>query len=198
MSRVSMRAFWLGGAVAVGLSLAACADNEMKMHEQSLYTRLGGKPAITAVVDEFIGNVAADKRINAFFANADIPDLKGKLVDLICQGTGGPCTYAGKDMKAAQKAGRKEGDLSRWSRTWSPPGQIQGAGEGEGRAARHIGANEGRDRRGVSTLADRAGGATGRSPYDPTRPSHSSSLRVVSPSSFALAAFEPASAPTMT
>ena len=103
MRLFSVRAAWLGGAIVVGLSLAACADNEMKMHEQSLYTRLGGKPAITAVVDEFIGNVAVDKRINAFFANADIPGLKGKLVDLICQGTGGPCTYTGKDMKAAHE-----------------------------------------------------------------------------------------------
>jgi hypothetical protein len=56
-----MRAFWLSGAVAVGLSLAACADNEMKMHEQSLFTRLGGKPAITAVVDEFIATSPPDK-----------------------------------------------------------------------------------------------------------------------------------------
>ena len=48
MSRVSVRAIWLGGAVVVGLSLVACAEN--KMHRQSLYARLGGKPAITAVV----------------------------------------------------------------------------------------------------------------------------------------------------
>jgi hemoglobin len=27
--------------------------------------------------------------------------FKGKLVDQICQGSGGPCTYAGLDMKAA-------------------------------------------------------------------------------------------------
>ena len=37
----------------------------------SLYDRLGGKDAITAVVDDFVANVAADVRINAFFANAD-------------------------------------------------------------------------------------------------------------------------------
>ena len=111
MSRVSVRAIWLGGAVVVGLSLVACAEN--KTHGQSLYTRLGGKPAITAVVDEFVVNVAADKRINAFFANADIPGLKGKLVDLICQGSGGPCTYTGKDMKAAHEGmGVKEGDFN--------------------------------------------------------------------------------------
>ena len=86
------------------LLLAACQDMGMKpMAEKSLYDRLGGKGAITAVVDDFVGNVAADKRINGFFAKANIPRLKGNLVDQICQGTGGPCTYTGKDMKTAHK-----------------------------------------------------------------------------------------------
>ena len=67
--------------------------------EQPLYDRLGGKDAITAVVDDFVANVAADARINAFFANADLPGLKGKLVDQICEATGGPCKYTGKSMK---------------------------------------------------------------------------------------------------
>ncbi|HEX4597829.1 MAG TPA: hypothetical protein VH278_08595 [Burkholderiaceae bacterium] len=41
----------------------------------SLYDRLGGKPAITAVVDDFISNVASDPKINARFANANIAHL---------------------------------------------------------------------------------------------------------------------------
>ena len=68
---------------------------------KSLYDRLGGQDAITAVVDEFVANVAADTRINAMFANADIPGFKKKLVDQICQETGGPCKYTGKTMKDA-------------------------------------------------------------------------------------------------
>ena len=32
--------------------------------------------------------------------------MKGNLVDQICQGTGGPCTYTGKDMKTAHKGMR--------------------------------------------------------------------------------------------
>ena len=65
----------------------------------SLYDRLGGKDAITAVVDDFVANVAADARINSFFANTDIPAFKTKLVDQICEATGGPCKYTGKSMK---------------------------------------------------------------------------------------------------
>ena len=53
------------------------------------------------MVEDFVGNVAADARINAFFANADIPHLKQMLKDQICAATGGPCKYTGKDMKTA-------------------------------------------------------------------------------------------------
>ena len=70
-------------------------------HGPSLYKRLGGKAAIVAVVDDFVGNVAADGRINAFFAKANIPRLKRLLVEQICEGSGGPCTYSGRDMKTA-------------------------------------------------------------------------------------------------
>ncbi|GAB1722528.1 MAG: group 1 truncated hemoglobin [Nitrospira sp. CR1.1] len=66
---------------------------------KSLYERLGGKPAITAVVDQFVANVAADGRINSRFATTDIPKLKGHLIDQVCQATGGPCKYQGREMK---------------------------------------------------------------------------------------------------
>jgi hemoglobin len=69
--------------------------------KKTLYERLGGVDAIKAVVDDFVGNVAADKRINRYFAKADIIRLKRNLVDQICQGTGGPCVYRGRSMKEA-------------------------------------------------------------------------------------------------
>jgi hemoglobin len=69
--------------------------------EKPLYDRLGGKDAISAVVDEFVKNVTNDKRINAMFANADGAKLKTNLVDQICEASGGPCKYTGKNMKDA-------------------------------------------------------------------------------------------------
>lgn len=66
--------------------------------KKSLYERLGGRPAITAVVDEFVGRVAADKRINGRFFNTDIARLKGLLVEFVCSATGGPEKYEGRDM----------------------------------------------------------------------------------------------------
>ena len=68
----------------------------------TLYDRLGKRDAIALVVKDFVEQrVAKDNRINAFFANADIPGLEAKLIDQICQASGGPCTYTGKDMKTA-------------------------------------------------------------------------------------------------
>jgi len=74
-----------------------------KMADKSLYDRLGGKDAITAVVDDFVGRVAADNRINGFFAKANVPRLKMMLVDQICEASGGPCKYTGRDMKTAHR-----------------------------------------------------------------------------------------------
>jgi hemoglobin len=91
------------------LALAACGggkkdDNTTptgtgSAETKSLYDRLGKKDAIVAVVDDFIANVAADARINAFFTNTDIPKLKQLLVDQICEASGGPCKYTGRSMK---------------------------------------------------------------------------------------------------
>lgn len=65
----------------------------------TLYERLGGKDAITAVIDDFVARCAADERINGKFARTDIGRLKRMLVDQVCQATGGPCTYQGRDMR---------------------------------------------------------------------------------------------------
>jgi hemoglobin len=91
-------------ALLVGVSGAPVLGQAAK--EKSLYDRLGGKKAITAVVDEFVGRVAGDKRINAYFAAtasdpARLKKFKGSLVDQICEASGGPCKYKGKDMKTA-------------------------------------------------------------------------------------------------
>lgn len=65
----------------------------------SLYQRLGGLDAITAVVESFVTRCAGDVRINAKFARTDVPRLKRMLVDQVCEATGGPCTYTGRGMR---------------------------------------------------------------------------------------------------
>jgi hemoglobin len=92
-----MRSRIVLAALAIAVTQASAASG------QSLYERLGGQEAIVAVVDDFVGNVASDKRINGFFAKADASRVKEKLVEQICQASGGPCAYTGKDMKSVHK-----------------------------------------------------------------------------------------------
>lgn len=93
-------------AVAAALVLGNVAAATPK--EKSLYERLGGVKAITAVVDEFVARVGADSRINGFFAQtaadkARMARFKKNLVDQICQASGGPQKYKGKAMDIAHK-----------------------------------------------------------------------------------------------
>ena len=90
--------------VAVGLT--ACATMQEAPQPVSLYKQLGGREGIALIVDDFVANVVADDRINARFKALPVPavfKLKSNLADQICDATGGPCAYVGKDMKATHK-----------------------------------------------------------------------------------------------
>ena len=87
--------FFMLGAMAV-----TAQDTTTK---KSLYDRLGGLPAIKAVIDDYVARVAADDRVNKKFGKSDIPRVKLHLVEQVCAATGGPCTYTGLDMKKSHK-----------------------------------------------------------------------------------------------
>src|SRR5262249_30257713 len=70
----------------------------------TLYQRLGGYDALAAVTDDFIGRLVGDPQLKRFFEGFST-DSKGRIrqhiVDFLCQATGGPCKYTGRDMKTA-------------------------------------------------------------------------------------------------
>ncbi len=114
-----VRGLTLATALPLAVACSGGAKDEMPAMDSAaappaastLYDRLGGRDAIVAVVDSFVARVAGDSRINGFFAAtaadpARLAAFKSKLVDQICQASGGPCTYTGKDMKSAH-AGMK-------------------------------------------------------------------------------------------
>ena len=69
--------------------------------DKSLFDRLGGAPAITAVVDEFVNRTTTDPRIKFRFFNTDPVNLKKLLTEFVGQATGGAMTYTGRDMTTA-------------------------------------------------------------------------------------------------
>jgi hemoglobin len=82
------------------LLLTSCAAQGKRPIDPnaSLYERLGGLAAIEAVVEDFYANVASDERINGFFIGADAKLVNRLLSEQICQVSGGPCKYSGRDM----------------------------------------------------------------------------------------------------
>jgi hemoglobin len=80
--------------------LAAPAE-EVGTVDGSLYERLGGVDAITAVTRAAVDRQMKDDRINQKSARTNVDRLIKEFVDLICQATGGPCTYTGRDMAEA-------------------------------------------------------------------------------------------------
>lgn len=99
--------------LVLGLCLASVFSLSVLAQEKSLYDRLGGQTAISAVVDEFAGNVLKDERINKKFAKSDANRLVTNLKTFVCSATGGPCQYEGRDMKVSHKRmGVTEGEFN--------------------------------------------------------------------------------------
>lgn len=82
------------------LIAAACGDDSTTTDAgvntdaatQTLYAKLGGEAAITAVIEDFLGRATADVKINAFFLNAGVNGtrLKKCLIKQVSAATGAP------------------------------------------------------------------------------------------------------------
>ena len=92
--------------VAVNLGACASMGGDDASAAPSLYKRLGGREGITGVVNDFTATMAADPRVNERFKGMKpeaVEKFKSNLADQICDATGGPCSYLGKDMKTTHQ-----------------------------------------------------------------------------------------------
>ncbi len=94
--------------VCTAFAVAASAQ------EKTLCERLGGTPAVSAVVDSFAGRVLKDDRVNKKFAKSDANRLVTNLKGFVGQAAHCPgVKYKGKNMKNAHKnMGVTEGEFN--------------------------------------------------------------------------------------
>ena len=91
-------------ALMVGTVVSAEGE-ETAQTEASLYERLGGVYGIATVVDELIDRLEVNEILNANpaiqKAHTTVPSagLKFRLTAMVCQATGGPEVYHGRNMK---------------------------------------------------------------------------------------------------
>jgi hemoglobin len=92
-------------AMLLAVSQTAFAQGGTESKPQSLYDRLGGLAPISVVVSDFIDALVPDAVLNANPAidaartRVPAPYLKYHVTALVCQVTGGPCQYQGREMK---------------------------------------------------------------------------------------------------
>ena len=106
MSSPALRPTLALAALTLALTaLPTTAPAQAPAGQKSLYDRLGGAYPIAVVVDEFINRLLVNEVINAnpaiAAARTRVPaaGLKFHVSTLVCQVTGGPCTYTGRTMK---------------------------------------------------------------------------------------------------
>lgn len=86
------------------------------MSETTLYERLGGYDAISAVANDLLPRLQADSQLGRFWEHRGedgIDREKQLLIDFLCSNAGGPMFYTGRDMGTSHRGMRiSESDWS--------------------------------------------------------------------------------------
>ena len=89
-------------AAALLLLLSVPVLTKAEGNMKSLYERLGGYGAISAVVNDFAGKLFTDPEVGPFFKVMGTDTRKSfiqKNINLVCNVTGGPCKVISRDAK---------------------------------------------------------------------------------------------------
>jgi hemoglobin len=74
------------------------------MPDKSLYERLGGYDAVSAVANDLLPRLHGDPQLGRFWAHRGDDGVARELqllVDFLCSSAGGPVYYTGRDMKTS-------------------------------------------------------------------------------------------------
>ncbi len=94
------------GVLLTGVHVVIAQSSEAQ-EQPSLYDRLGGLMPLSVVVNDFMDAVVPDVFLNQNPAIAEArvrvptPYLKYQVTAMMCEVTGGPCVYNGRNMKDA-------------------------------------------------------------------------------------------------
>src|SRR3989449_9692125 len=81
----------------------------MTMSEKTLYQRLGGYDAISAVANDLLPRLQADSRLARYWQHRSEDGVRREkqlLIDFLCASAGGPLYYTGRDMATVHRGMR--------------------------------------------------------------------------------------------
>ena len=76
------------------------------MGKKTLYERLGGYDAISAVANDLLPRLQKDSRLGRFWQHRGTDGVRREkqlLVDFLCSSAGGPLYYTGRDMRTSHQ-----------------------------------------------------------------------------------------------
>jgi hemoglobin len=82
----------------IALILGGC-QSLSSQPDNTLYQQLGEREGIANVVVDLLHLVVDDDRINQQFKGLNVAQFHRHLTDQLCELSGGPCTYAGREMR---------------------------------------------------------------------------------------------------
>jgi hemoglobin len=82
------------------------------------YDRIGGGPAVSAVVDTLYARLTVDPQVGHYFENVSLPEQKRHMILMLTKVLGGPDTYDGRALdEAHQPLGISDADYDRVGET---------------------------------------------------------------------------------
>lgn len=99
-----MKTISRGLLMMMSLWMAACQQAPAAGNKGDLYRALGERAGIAEIVQDLLYRIVDDERINHQFKGVNVADFHRHLTDQLCQISGGPCTYTGRDMRELHEA----------------------------------------------------------------------------------------------
>lgn len=98
MGRANLNRFAPGLIMVLSLLFVGC-QNLNDRPDDPLYQQLGEREGIANVVEDLLYLIVDDERINQQFKGMDVAQFHRNLTDQLCELSGGPCTYTGRQMR---------------------------------------------------------------------------------------------------
>ncbi|SOB77292.1 hemoglobin [Marinobacter sp. LV10R510-11A] len=103
MGLTTMKTYVAVFMIVTGLVLGGCQSLHSKP-DNTLYLQLGERDGIANVVEDLLYLIVDDERINHQFKGVDVAQFHRNLTDQLCELSGGPCQYSGREIREAHAA----------------------------------------------------------------------------------------------
>jgi hemoglobin len=98
-----MKTHFAAFVVLASLVLTGCQSFHREP-DNSLYLQLGKRAGIADVVEDLLYLIVDDPRISHQFKGINVAQFHRHLTDQLCELSGGPCQYSGREMRESHAA----------------------------------------------------------------------------------------------